>query len=127
MAVVNQFQTNVELILTEGFNLNQLHFTSLSHSPCHTFLRAKLLESEAVSEGLRKSLSRASARSSLYGGPASFSPAPDKEASDVIEMAKRDLERLKKKEKKKKKRYDVESDAFEETTKKRIRGEFGIS
>lgn len=73
-----------------------------------------------MSEGLRKSLSRASARSSLYGGPPSFSPAPDKEASDVIEMAKRDLERLKKKEKKKKKRYDVESDAFEETTKKRI-------
>lgn len=61
-------------------------------------IRAKLLESEAVSEGLRKSLTRASARSSLY------SPAPDKEASDVIEMAKRDLERLRKQEKKKKKR-----------------------
>lgn len=118
MLVVNQFQTNVELILTRGFNLDQLHFTTLSLS-CHAFLRAKLLESEAVSEGLRKSLSRASARSSLYGGPAPFSPAPDKEASDVIEMAKRDLERLKKKEKKKKKRYDVESDAFEETTKKK--------
>lgn len=61
-------------------------------------IRAKLLESEAVSEGLRKSLSRASARSSLY------TPAPDKEASDVIEMAKRDLERLRKREKNKKKR-----------------------
>lgn len=61
-------------------------------------IRAKLLESEAVSEGLRKSLSRASARSSLY------TPAPDKEASDVIEMAKRDLERLRKREKKKKKK-----------------------
>ncbi|XP_038594438.1 kinesin-like protein KIF21A isoform X2 [Micropterus salmoides] len=70
-------------------------------------LRAKLLESEAVSENLRKTLSRASTRSSLYGGPSSFSPAllaPDKEASDVIEMAKKDLEKLKKKEKKKKRR-----------------------
>uniref|UniRef100_UPI0037E86E9A kinesin-like protein KIF21A n=1 Tax=Semicossyphus pulcher TaxID=241346 RepID=UPI0037E86E9A len=70
-------------------------------------LRAKLLESEAVSENLRKNLSRASTRSSLYGGPGSFSSAllaPEKEASDVIEMAKKDLEKLKKKEKKKKKR-----------------------
>ncbi|XP_030575668.1 kinesin-like protein KIF21A isoform X2 [Archocentrus centrarchus] len=69
-------------------------------------LRAKLLESEAVNENLRKNLSRASTRSSLYAGPTSFSPAllaPEKEASDVIEMAKRDLEKLKKKEKKKKK------------------------
>ncbi|KAM7378053.1 hypothetical protein PAMA_013111 [Pampus argenteus] len=71
-------------------------------------LRAKLLESEAVNENLRKNLSRASTlRSSLYGGPGSFSPAllaPEKEASDVIEMAKKDLQKLKKKEKKKKKR-----------------------
>ncbi|XP_044199258.1 kinesin-like protein KIF21A isoform X2 [Thunnus albacares] len=70
-------------------------------------LRAKLLESEAMNENLRKSLSRASTRSSLYGGPGSFSTsllAPEKEASDVIEMAKRDLQKLKKKEKKKKKR-----------------------
>uniref|UniRef100_A0A3P8NUR3 Kinesin motor domain-containing protein n=1 Tax=Astatotilapia calliptera TaxID=8154 RepID=A0A3P8NUR3_ASTCA len=66
-------------------------------------LRAKLLESEAVSENLRKNLSRASTRSSLYGGPALL--APGKEARDVIEMAKKDLEKLKKKEKKKKKRY----------------------
>ncbi|XP_029901603.1 kinesin-like protein KIF21A isoform X4 [Myripristis murdjan] len=69
-------------------------------------LRAKLLESEAVNENLRKSLSRAAARSSLYGGPASFSPAllaPEKEASDIIEIAKKNLEKLKKKERKKKK------------------------
>uniref|UniRef100_A0A3B4UGC7 Kinesin family member 21A n=1 Tax=Seriola dumerili TaxID=41447 RepID=A0A3B4UGC7_SERDU len=73
-------------------------------------LRAKLLESEAVSENLRKNLSRASTRSSLYGGPGSFSPAllaPEEAASDVIMMAKKDLEKLKKKEKKKKKRYTV--------------------
>ncbi|XP_054608893.1 kinesin-like protein KIF21A isoform X2 [Dunckerocampus dactyliophorus] len=70
-------------------------------------LRTKLLESESLNENLRKILSRASTRPSLYAGPASFSPAllgPEKEASDVIEMAKRDLEKLKKKEKKKKKR-----------------------
>ncbi|XP_026217945.1 kinesin-like protein KIF21A isoform X3 [Anabas testudineus] len=69
-------------------------------------LRAKLLESEAVSENLRKNLSRASTRSSMYGGPGSFSSAllaPENEASDVIEMAKKDLEKLKKKERKKKK------------------------
>uniref|UniRef100_A0A3Q2C761 Kinesin family member 21A n=1 Tax=Cyprinodon variegatus TaxID=28743 RepID=A0A3Q2C761_CYPVA len=75
-------------------------------------LRAKLLESEAVNENLRKSLSRASARSSLYGGPGSFSSAliaPEKEASDVIEMAKKNLEKLKKMEKKKKKRCSTAS------------------
>lgn len=67
-------------------------------------LRAKLLESEAVNENLRKNLSRASAHS-FYGGPGSFLGAgPDKEASDVIELAKKDLEKLRKKEKKKKKR-----------------------
>ncbi|KAK1906277.1 Kinesin-like protein KIF21A [Dissostichus eleginoides] len=50
-------------------------------------LRAKLLESEAVNENLRKSLARASTRSSLYTGPAS-SFSTEKEASDVIEMSK---------------------------------------
>ncbi|KAM9328067.1 kinesin-like protein KIF21A isoform 2-T2 [Pholidichthys leucotaenia] len=68
-------------------------------------LRAKLLESEAVNENLRKTLTRASTRSSLYGGPGPFSPAllaPEKETSDVIEMAKKDLQKLKKKERKKK-------------------------
>uniref|UniRef100_A0A671YXC4 Kinesin family member 21A n=1 Tax=Sparus aurata TaxID=8175 RepID=A0A671YXC4_SPAAU len=81
-------------------------------------LRAKLLESEAVSENLRKTLSRASTRSSLYGGPSSFSSAllaPEKEASDVIEMAKKDLQKLKKKEKKKKKSdHEEGEDADEE-------------
>ena len=69
--------------------------------------RAKLLESEAVNENLRKTLSRANTRSSLYGVGGSFSPAqlaPEREASDIIEMAKKDLEKLKKKERKKKKR-----------------------
>ncbi|XP_062402973.1 kinesin-like protein KIF21A isoform X2 [Sardina pilchardus] len=70
-------------------------------------LRAKLLESEAVNENLRKNLSRAS-HHSFYGGPGTFSsallgPGPDKETSDIIELAKKDLEKLRKKEKKKKK------------------------
>lgn len=69
--------------------------------------RAKLLESESVNEHLRKNLARASNRQSLYGGPGSFSSAalaPEKETSDIIELAKKDLEKLKKREKKKKKR-----------------------
>nr|XP_046249436.1 kinesin-like protein KIF21A isoform X5 [Scatophagus argus] len=70
-------------------------------------LRAKLLESEAVNEHLRKNLSRASSRQSFYGGPGSFPStalAPEKETSDIIELAKKDLEKLKKRERKKKKR-----------------------
>lgn len=75
---------------------------------CLWIHRAKLLESEAVNENLRKNLSRAS-NHSFYGGPGSFSsallgPGPDKEAADIIELAKKDLEKLRKKEKKKKKR-----------------------
>uniref|UniRef100_A0A452SQE2 Kinesin-like protein KIF21B n=1 Tax=Ursus americanus TaxID=9643 RepID=A0A452SQE2_URSAM len=68
-------------------------------------LRTKLLESEAMNESLRRSLSRASARSpySLGASPgaAAFggSPASSMEdASEVIRRAKQDLERLKKKE-----------------------------
>lgn len=67
--------------------------------------RTKLLESEAMNESLRRSLSRASARSpySLGGSPAApafgGSPASSMEdASEVIRRAKQDLERLKKKE-----------------------------
>ncbi|XP_027007617.2 kinesin-like protein KIF21A isoform X3 [Tachysurus fulvidraco] len=70
-------------------------------------LRAKLLESEAVSESLRKNLSRAATRSSLYGGSTSFPaslPGPENEASDIIEIAKKNLEKLKRKKKRKKKR-----------------------
>ncbi|XP_053372080.1 kinesin-like protein KIF21A isoform X4 [Clarias gariepinus] len=68
-------------------------------------LRAKLLESEAVNENLRKNLSRASTRSSFYGGTPAFSLGsdPSQETSDIIELAKKDLEKLKRREKKKKK------------------------
>uniref|UniRef100_A0A8C8IYX1 Kinesin motor domain-containing protein n=1 Tax=Oncorhynchus tshawytscha TaxID=74940 RepID=A0A8C8IYX1_ONCTS len=78
-------------------------------------LRAKLLESESVNENLRKNLSRASSRQSFY--PGTFSSAllaPEKDASDIIEMAKKDLEKLKKKERKKKKSDHEEEDDEEE-------------
>ncbi|KAM5334055.1 kinesin-like protein KIF21A isoform 4-T4 [Glossophaga mutica] len=70
-------------------------------------LRAKLLESEAVNENLRKSLTRATARSPYFSGPSSFSPtilSSDRETIEIIDLAKKDLEKLKRKEKKKKKR-----------------------
>ncbi|XDV25319.1 hypothetical protein PO909_029252, partial [Leuciscus waleckii] len=79
-------------------------------------LRAKLLESEAVNENLRKNLSRASTRTSFYAGPTSISAghlAPEKDAADIIEIAKKDLQKLKKKEKKKKKRLQ-QMDAHED-------------
>ncbi|XP_037701756.1 kinesin-like protein KIF21A isoform X7 [Choloepus didactylus] len=70
-------------------------------------LRAKLLESEAVNENLRKNLTRATARSPYFGGSSAFSPSvlsSDKETIEIIDLAKKDLEKLKRKEKKKKKR-----------------------
>lgn len=78
-----------------------------SLGPAHSLFprRTKLLESEAMNESLRRSLSRASARSpySLGASPAApafgGSPASSMEdASEVIRRAKQDLERLKKKE-----------------------------
>ncbi|KAM8801251.1 kinesin-like protein KIF21A isoform 4-T4 [Rhynchonycteris naso] len=69
-------------------------------------LRAKLLESEAVNENLRKNLTRATARSPYFSGPSPFSPAilsSDKETIEIIDLAKKDLEKLKRKEKRKKK------------------------
>lgn len=79
----------------------EAHWPHLLAPPCRT----KLLESEAMNESLRRSLSRASARSpySLGASPAAAgfggSPAPSMEdASEVIRKAKQDLERLKKKE-----------------------------
>ncbi|NXU57742.1 KI21A protein, partial [Turnix velox] len=67
-------------------------------------LRAKLLESEAVNENLRKNLSRASTRSTFFGGPSPFSMlSSEKETMEILDIAKKDLEKLKKKERKKKK------------------------
>nr|XP_035111722.2 kinesin-like protein KIF21A isoform X11 [Callithrix jacchus] len=69
-------------------------------------LRAKLLESEAVNENLRKNLTRAAARGPYFSG-STFSPtilSSDKETIEIIDLAKKDLEKLKRKEKRKKKR-----------------------
>uniref|UniRef100_A0A8C2Y938 Kinesin family member 21A n=1 Tax=Coturnix japonica TaxID=93934 RepID=A0A8C2Y938_COTJA len=69
-------------------------------------LRAKLLESEAVNENLRRNLSRASTRSTYFGGPSAFSMlSSEKETLEILDIAKKDLEKLKKKERKKKKRW----------------------
>ncbi|XP_068132397.1 kinesin-like protein KIF21A isoform X2 [Hyperolius riggenbachi] len=70
-------------------------------------LRAKLLESEAVNENLRKNLSRASSRTSYFSGHTPFSASlmpAEKETTEIIDLAKKDLQKLKKMEKKKKKR-----------------------
>lgn len=75
---------------------------------CLFFLRAKLLESEAVNENLRRNLSRASTRSTYFGGPSAFSMlSSEKETLEILDIAKKDLEKLKKKERKKKKRLCI--------------------
>ncbi|XP_077628113.1 kinesin-like protein KIF21B [Crocuta crocuta] len=86
-------------------------------------LRTKLLESEAMNESLRRSLSRASARSpySLGASPGApafgGSPASSMEdASEVIRRAKQDLERLKKKEIRQR-RKSPEKEAFKKRAK----------
>ncbi|KYO38601.1 kinesin-like protein KIF21A isoform X2 [Alligator mississippiensis] len=85
-------------------------------------LRAKLLESEAVNENLRRSLSRASTRSPYFGGPSAFSASmlsSEKETMEILDIAKKDLEKLKKKEKKKKKRLQkLEESSREERSAK---------
>nr|XP_060634392.1 kinesin-like protein KIF21A isoform X11 [Anolis sagrei ordinatus] len=90
-------------------------------------LRAKLLESEAVNENLRRNLSRASTRSTYFGGPSAFSASmlpSDKETIEILDLAKKDLEKLKKKEKKKKKSTVKEENTDNEQEK---RDEKGIS
>uniref|UniRef100_A0A8C1WP77 Kinesin family member 21A n=1 Tax=Cyprinus carpio TaxID=7962 RepID=A0A8C1WP77_CYPCA len=82
-------------------------------------LRAKLLESEAVNENLRRNLTRVSSRPPFFGSSGTFSPAllgpdPSQETSDIIEIAKKDLEKLKRKEKKKKKSDREEGDGEED-------------
>ncbi|XP_054844247.1 kinesin-like protein KIF21A isoform X8 [Eublepharis macularius] len=80
-------------------------------------LRAKLLESEAVNENLRRNLSRASTRSTFFGGPSAFSTSMlpcEKETIEILDLAKKDLEKLKKKEKKKKKRLQKLEESSQE-------------
>nr|XP_055039667.1 kinesin-like protein KIF21B isoform X2 [Misgurnus anguillicaudatus] len=106
---VTQLLTNgVNLLLTktgetneEIGNLIQNYIREIEE------LRSKLLESEAINESLRRSLSRLSSRSSFTPShPAtpglshcsSPSVSMDAEMTDVIRQAKLDVERLKKKE-----------------------------
>ncbi|XP_077194330.1 kinesin-like protein KIF21A isoform X12 [Paroedura picta] len=80
-------------------------------------LRAKLLESESVNENLRRNLSRASTRSTYFGGPSAFSASmlpSEKETIEILDIAKKDLEKLKKKEKKKKKRLQKLEESSQE-------------
>nr|XP_030147976.3 kinesin-like protein KIF21A isoform X1 [Taeniopygia guttata] len=80
-------------------------------------LRAKLLESEAVNENLRRSLSRASSRATYFGGPSAFSASmlsSEKETMEILDIAKKDLEKLKKKERKKKKRLQKLEESSQE-------------
>ncbi|KAM6094559.1 kinesin-like protein KIF21A isoform 1-T1 [Chlamydotis macqueenii] len=80
-------------------------------------LRAKLLESEAVNENLRRNLSRASTRSTYFGGSSAFSASmlsSEKETMEILDLAKKDLEKLKKKERKKKKRLQKLEESSQE-------------
>ncbi|XP_051485924.1 kinesin-like protein KIF21A isoform X6 [Apus apus] len=80
-------------------------------------LRAKLLESEAVNENLRRNLSRASTRSTYFGGPSAFSASmlsSEKETMEILDIAKKDLEKLKKKERKRKKRLQKLEESSQE-------------
>lgn len=61
-------------------------------------LRSKLLESEAMNESLRRSMSRLSSRASYPGPGSSPSVSMEAEMTDVLRRAKLDIERLKKKE-----------------------------
>ncbi|XP_038200195.1 kinesin-like protein KIF21A isoform X9 [Arvicola amphibius] len=91
-------------------------------------LRAKLLESEAVNENLRKNLTRATARSPYFSGSSAFSPSilsSDKETIEIIDLAKKDLEKLKRKEKKKKKSVSGKEDSADTDQEKKE--EKGIS
>uniref|UniRef100_A0A8C1YGF8 Kinesin family member 21B n=1 Tax=Cyprinus carpio TaxID=7962 RepID=A0A8C1YGF8_CYPCA len=116
---VTQLLTNgVNLLLTktgetneEIGNLIQNYIREIEE------LRSKLLESEAMNESLRRSLSRLSARSphpashpSTPALPLGSSPSVsmDAEMTDVIRQAKLDVERLKKKERnQRRKRFDL--------------------
>uniref|UniRef100_A0A3Q1CU39 Kinesin motor domain-containing protein n=1 Tax=Amphiprion ocellaris TaxID=80972 RepID=A0A3Q1CU39_AMPOC len=95
-------------------------------------LRAKLLESEAVNENLRKNLSRASNRQSFYGGSGSFSSnllAPEKETSDIIELCLRilhciDHEEAEEEEEEEEEEMDVEESSDDSDSESDEKGNF---
>uniref|UniRef100_A0A9J7YTY1 Kinesin family member 21B n=1 Tax=Cyprinus carpio carpio TaxID=630221 RepID=A0A9J7YTY1_CYPCA len=121
---VTQLLTNgVSLLLTktgetneEIGNLIQNYIREIEE------LRSKLLESEAMNESLRRSLSRLSARSpypashpSTPALPLGSSPSVsmDAEMTDVIRQAKLDVERLKKKERNQRRKREEEEEEEE--------------
>uniref|UniRef100_A0AAR2LPC2 Kinesin-like protein KIF21B n=1 Tax=Pygocentrus nattereri TaxID=42514 RepID=A0AAR2LPC2_PYGNA len=96
-------------------------------------LRSKLLESEAMNESLRRSVSRLSARSpypashaSTPGLPLGSSPSVSMEAemTDVIRRAKLDIERLKKKERNQRRKSGCDEDEEDEEEEIREEEEF---
>uniref|UniRef100_A0A673L4N7 Kinesin motor domain-containing protein n=1 Tax=Sinocyclocheilus rhinocerous TaxID=307959 RepID=A0A673L4N7_9TELE len=127
---VTQLLTNgVNLLLTktgetneEIGNLIQNYIREIEE------LRSKLLESEAMNESLRRSLSRLSARSPHPSTPAlalgsSPSVSMDAEMSDVICQAKLDVERLKKKERNQRRKSGCDEEEEEEEEEEETREE----
>ncbi|XP_067913305.1 kinesin-like protein KIF21B isoform X1 [Heterodontus francisci] len=102
-------------------------------------LRTKLLESEAMNESLRRSVSRLTSRSPYSAGlspmPCSSMSSPavslESDTSEVVEMAKKDLELLKKRERirkrnspvKEKQRGNLQQENWEETDDNEVEGE----
>uniref|UniRef100_A0AAY5EW09 Kinesin-like protein KIF21B n=1 Tax=Electrophorus electricus TaxID=8005 RepID=A0AAY5EW09_ELEEL len=97
-------------------------------------LRSKLLESEAMNESLRRSLSRLSTRSAypaashaaLPGHSLGSSPSVsmETEITDVIRRAKLDIERLKKKERNQRRKSGCDEDEEDEEEEIREEEEF---
>ncbi|XP_063811028.1 kinesin-like protein KIF21B isoform X2 [Pseudophryne corroboree] len=59
-------------------------------------LRTRLVESEAMNESLRRSLSRANARS-IHAGPTAPTPSLEAQVNDVVRRAKEEVQSLRKK------------------------------
>uniref|UniRef100_A0A8B9LMM6 Kinesin family member 21B n=1 Tax=Astyanax mexicanus TaxID=7994 RepID=A0A8B9LMM6_ASTMX len=132
--VTQLLTTEVNLLLTktgetseEIGNLIQNYIREIEE------LRSKLLESEAINESLRRSVSRLSARSpypasngSAPGHPLGSSPSISMEAemTDVIRRAKLDIERLKKKERNQRRKSGCEEDEEDEDEEIREEEEF---
>uniref|UniRef100_A0A8B9LRK2 Kinesin family member 21B n=1 Tax=Astyanax mexicanus TaxID=7994 RepID=A0A8B9LRK2_ASTMX len=132
--VTQLLTTEVNLLLTktgetseEIGNLIQNYIREIEE------LRSKLLESEAINESLRRSVSRLSARSpypasngSAPGHPLGSSPSISMEAemTDVIRRAKLDIERLKKKERNQRQESGCEEDEEDEDEEIREEEEF---
>uniref|UniRef100_A0A4W4EQ43 Kinesin motor domain-containing protein n=1 Tax=Electrophorus electricus TaxID=8005 RepID=A0A4W4EQ43_ELEEL len=122
---VTQLLTNeINLLLTKTGPAERL-FLDQSLSSSHS-VRSKLLESEAMNESLRRSLSRLSTRSAypaashaaLPGHSLGSSPSVsmETEITDVIRRAKLDIERLKKKERNQRRKRFGEASFYKNST-----------